>query len=45
MNSEYNKAMKLLEKYGLHNGWIQEMESANNYNPQFNQDRLNPFKN
>ena len=44
-NSEYNKALQLLEKYGLHNGWIQEMESANNYKPQFNQDRLNPFKN
>jgi hypothetical protein len=29
----------------LHNGWIQEMESANNYKPYFNEDRLNPFKN
>jgi putative pyruvate formate lyase activating enzyme len=44
-NSEYNKALQLLEKYGLHNGWIQEMESANNYKPHFNEDRLNPFKN
>ena len=44
-NSEYNKALQLLDKYGLHNGWIQEMESAHNYKPHFNEDRLNPFKN
>ncbi|MFZ1519259.1 MAG: radical SAM protein [Ignavibacteriaceae bacterium] len=44
-NSEYDKALQLLEKYNLHNGWIQEMESANNYKPHFNEDRLNPFKN
>jgi putative pyruvate formate lyase activating enzyme len=42
---EYEKALDLLDKYGLHNGWIQEMESANNYKPHFNEDRLNPFKN
>lgn len=44
-NSEYDKALQLLEKYGLHNGWIQEMESAHNYKPHFNEDRLNPFNN
>jgi putative pyruvate formate lyase activating enzyme len=44
-NSEYDKALQLLEKYGLHNGWIQEMESQQNYRPHFNQDRINPFKN
>lgn len=44
-NSEYNKALQLLEKYSLHNGWIQEMESQQNYRPHFNEDRLNPFKN
>ncbi len=44
-NSEYEKTLQLLEKYGLHNGWIQEMESAHNYKPHFNEDRLNPFKN
>ena len=44
-NSEYDKALQLLDKYGLHNGWIQEMESAHNYKPHFNEDRLNPFKN
>ncbi len=43
-NSEYSKALQLLEKYGLHNGWIQEMESAHNYKPHFNEDRLDPFK-
>ena len=44
-NSEYEKALELLDKYNLHNGWIQEMESANNYKPHFNEDRANPFKN
>lgn len=44
-NSEYEKALELLDKYGLHNGWIQELESANNYKPHFNDDRTNPFKN
>jgi putative pyruvate formate lyase activating enzyme len=43
-NSEYEKAIQLLEKYGLHNGWIQEMDSAENYRPHFNEDRINPFK-
>ena len=44
-NSEYDRALQLLDKYGLHNGWIQEMESAETYRPSFNEDRLNPFKN
>ena len=44
-NSEYDKALQLLDKYGLHNGWIQEMESQQNYRPHFNEDRTNPFKN
>ncbi len=43
--SEYDKALQLLDKYGLHNGWIQEMESAENYRPSFNKDRINPFMN
>jgi putative pyruvate formate lyase activating enzyme len=41
--SEYEKAIELMDKYGLHNGWIQEMESTDSYRPQFNQDRENPF--
>lgn len=44
-NSEYEKAVRLVEKYGLQNGWIQEMESAISYRPNFNEDRINPFKN
>lgn len=44
-NSEYEKALRLLDKYGLHNGWIQDMESSENYLPNFNKDRENPFKN
>ncbi|MHB8904606.1 MAG: radical SAM protein [Melioribacteraceae bacterium] len=43
--SEYEKAIELMNKYGLHNGWIQEMESGENYKPYFNDDRANPFKN
>jgi putative pyruvate formate lyase activating enzyme len=44
-NSEYDKALQLLDKFGLHKGWIQEMESQQNYRPHFNEDRTNPFKN
>lgn len=43
--TEYEKALALLEKYELHNGWIQELESSENYRPNFNEDRINPFKN
>lgn len=34
--SEYEKAVNLMEKYGLHNGWLQEMESSDFYRPFFN---------
>lgn len=44
-NSEYEKAIQLLEKYGLRNGWIQEMGSTESYRPNFNEDRINPFNN
>lgn len=44
-HSEYERALELLDKYGLHNGWIQETESPSNYLPYFNQDRVNPFNN
>ncbi len=44
-NSEYERAMDLLDKYGLQNGWMQEMESSGTYRPEFNKDRLNPFNN
>ena len=45
LNSEYEKALELLDRYGLQNGWIQEMESSGTYRPEFNNDRINPFKN
>lgn len=41
--SEYEKAISLLEKYGLKNGWIQEIESSESYRPEFNKDREKPF--
>ena len=43
-NSEYEKALWLLDKYGLQNGWTQELESAETYRPDFI-DRVNPFNN
>ncbi|NJD21265.1 MAG: radical SAM protein [Melioribacter sp.] len=43
--SEYEKAIERMDKYGLHNGWIQEVESSENYRPYFSEDRANPFKN
>jgi len=43
--NEYEKAIVLMERYGLYNGWIQEMESNINYTPEFNRDRVNPFGN
>ena len=42
--SEYEKAISLMDKYGLHNGWVQEMESSGNYLPDFNTNRNEPFK-
>ena len=41
--SEYEKALALMNKYKLKNGWIQEMESYNYYQPEFNKNRLQPF--
>ncbi|MDP4176303.1 MAG: radical SAM protein [Bacteroidota bacterium] len=41
--SEYEKAIYLLEKYNLKNGWIQEMESSEYYRPEFMKDRDKPF--
>jgi len=35
----------LLDKYGLDNGWIQEMESHEFYRPNFDKDREDPFGN
>ncbi|MBA4407718.1 radical SAM protein [bacterium] len=43
--SEYEKVLNLMEKYGLHNGWIQEMNSSDYYRPNFAEDRYDPFRN
>jgi putative pyruvate formate lyase activating enzyme len=43
--TEYIKAIELLEKYKLNKGWIQEMESFEYYRPEFKKDRENPFGN
>ncbi|MGA2668381.1 MAG: radical SAM protein [Ignavibacteria bacterium] len=43
--SEYERALDLMHKYGLYNGWIQDMDSYEHYLPEFNKDRANPFGN
>ncbi len=41
--SEYDKVLRLLDKYGLNNGWTQEMESTKTYRPEFEKSREVPF--
>ncbi|MEG8947719.1 radical SAM protein [Rosettibacter firmus] len=41
---EYERTLELMDKYGLHNGWIQELDSFHNYRPHFLEDRENPFR-
>ncbi|HTX17719.1 MAG TPA: radical SAM protein [Bacteroidota bacterium] len=41
--SEYEKVIGLLDKYGFENGWAQEFESQEYYKPDFT-DRDEPFK-
>jgi putative pyruvate formate lyase activating enzyme len=41
--SEYEIAVKLLNKYGLENGWIQELGSNEYYRPHFRENRIEPF--
>lgn len=43
-SSEYEKTLELMEKYGLHNGWIQELESSKHYRPDFISSRDVPFR-
>ena len=43
--SEYYRAVELLDKFGLENGWVQETESKESYRPFFEQTREDPFKN
>lgn len=42
---EYDRVLRLLEKYRLENGWIQELESNDFYRPSFDEDRKDPFGN
>lgn len=41
--SEYDRVLRLLDKYGLNNGWTQEMESFETYRPEFEKSRVTPF--
>lgn len=41
--SEYEKVLNLIEKFGFENGWIQDYESKGYYRPDFS-DRFAPFK-
>lgn len=41
--SEYDRALRLLEKYGFENGWAQEFEAEQYYRPDF-ADRAEPFR-
>lgn len=42
---EYLRAIDLLHKYNLENGWIQELESNSFYCPAFEKSRKDPFGN
>ncbi len=42
---EYERVIELMDKYGLSNGWVQEMESNDYYRPNFILNRENPFGN
>jgi putative pyruvate formate lyase activating enzyme len=44
-HSEFDRVTELLHKYGLENGWMQEMESQDFYRPDFENDREDPFGN
>jgi putative pyruvate formate lyase activating enzyme len=43
--SEYARVLDLLDKYGLENIWVQELESNESYRPYFEEDREDPFGN
>jgi putative pyruvate formate lyase activating enzyme len=42
--SEYQRVLTMLDELGLHNGWVQEQDAAENYRPAF-EDRVDPFRN
>jgi putative pyruvate formate lyase activating enzyme len=41
--SEYARVLNLLDRWGLHTGWVQDHGAAEYYRPEF-EDRLQPFK-
>lgn len=41
--TEYDKVLRLMDKYGLENGWTQELESKEIYRPDFENNREAPF--
>lgn len=44
-SGEYERAVELMHKYNLENGWVQEMDSNDYYRPDFIENRTNPFNN
>lgn len=44
-STEYIRAIELLDKFGLENGWVQDLESKENYRPFFEETREDPFRN
>jgi putative pyruvate formate lyase activating enzyme len=40
---EYSRAIELLDKYNLTNGWVQELDSSDYYRPEFRKKRNEPF--
>ncbi|OFX18963.1 MAG: hypothetical protein A2033_01410 [Bacteroidetes bacterium GWA2_31_9] len=40
--SEYDEVLKTMNNYGFSKGWIQDLNSSNNYLPDFN--KINPFE-
>ncbi len=40
--SEYNQVLQIVDELGFENGFVQELESANHYKPDF--DKANPFE-
>ncbi len=44
-HTEYARAIEMLDKFGLENGWVQELEASDNYRPYFENSRVNPFNN
>jgi putative pyruvate formate lyase activating enzyme len=39
---EYSEVVEAMERLGFRNGWVQELDSSQNYRPDFR--RENPFE-